>query len=64
MPYVIRKVRKQDCYKVSNKKTKKVYAKCSSLENAKKQVRLLQAIEKNASFKKKLANNRKTRKKK
>ena len=23
MPYVIRKVRKQDCYKVSNKKTKK-----------------------------------------
>lgn len=63
MPYVIRKVRKQDCYKVSNKKTKKVYAKCSSLENAKKQVRLLQAIEKNASFKKKLANNRKTRKK-
>tara|TARA_B100000941_G_C28176904_1_gene385104 strand:+ start:111 stop:302 length:192 start_codon:yes stop_codon:yes gene_type:complete len=63
MPYVIRKVRKQDCYKVSNKKTKKVYAKCSTLENAKKQVRLLQAIEKNASFKKKLANNRKTRKK-
>jgi len=62
MPYKIRKVNNKSCYKVYNKKTKKVYAKCSTLENAKKQVRLLQAIKNNASFKNKLKLNRKTRK--
>lgn len=62
MPYKIRKVNNKSCYKVYNKRTKKVYAKCSTLENAKKQVRLLQAIENNAAFKNKLKINRKTRK--
>ena len=36
---------KQSCYRVYNKRTKKVFSKCSSLENAKKQMRLLNAIE-------------------
>lgn len=51
MAYIIRKVRNKDGYKVSNKITKKVYAKCTSHENAKNQVRLLNAIEHNSNFK-------------
>lgn len=39
MPYTIRKVRNKDCYKVVNKINDKIYAKCSTLENAKKQKR-------------------------
>ena len=64
MPYVIRKVRNKDGYKVYNKETKKVYAKCTSHENAVKQVRLLNAIEHNAEFRprnKKTAKRRKTK---
>lgn len=45
MPYMLRKMPKQSCYRVYNKRTKKVFSKCSSLENAKKQMRLLNAIE-------------------
>ena len=45
MPYKLRKMPKQSCYRVYNKRTKKVFSKCSSLENAKKQMRLLNAIE-------------------
>lgn len=45
MPYIIRKVRNQDCYSVKNKESGKVHSKCSTLENAKKQVRLLRMIE-------------------
>lgn len=61
MPYKIRKVRNKSCYKVYKPKTKKVFAKCSTLENAQKQVRLLGAIENNYTFRKKLIAN-KTRK--
>lgn len=50
MPYVIRKVPNKACYRVTNKKTKKVFAKCSSKKNAEKQVRLLRAIENNKGF--------------
>ena len=50
MPYRIRKVTRKACYKVSNKKTKKVYAKCSTKEKAKKQIRLLTAIQYNSKF--------------
>lgn len=50
MPYSIRKVPNKACYRVTNKKTKKVYAKCSSKKNAEKQVRLLRAIENNKGF--------------
>lgn len=52
MPYTIRKVRNQPCYKVYNKNTKKVFAKCSSRKNAEKQVRLLRGIENNPKFRK------------
>ena len=51
MPYSIRKVSKKDCYSIKNKYTKRVFAKCATKENAKKQLRLLRAIEFNKSFK-------------
>ena len=51
MPYLLRKVRDQNCWSVRNKYTKKVFAKCSTKENAQKQMRLLRAIEFNKSFK-------------
>jgi len=43
MPYIIRKVRNQDCYTVKNRITGRVSAKCSTKENAKKQLRLLES---------------------
>ena len=61
MPYTVRKVRNKPCYRVSNKKTKKVYAKCSTKVNAKKQVKLLRAVENNPKFVEKLRNTRKNR---
>jgi hypothetical protein len=51
MPHYIRKVRGENCWSVRNKYTKKVFAKCATKENAKKQLRLLRAIEFNKSFK-------------
>ena len=51
MPYSIRKVSKKGCYSIKNKYTKRVFAKCATKENAKKQLRLLRAIEFNKSFK-------------
>lgn len=50
MPYIVRKVPNKTCYRVSNKKTKKVFAKCSSKENVTKQLRLLRAIQNNKNF--------------
>jgi len=61
MPYTVRKVRNKPCYRVSNKRTKKVYAKCSTKENAKKQVKLLRAVENNPKFVYKLRNTIKNR---
>ena len=63
MPYIIKKVRGKPCYRVQNKYTKKVFAKCSSKENAQKQIRLLRAIEFNKSFKLLSKKDRSTRKK-
>jgi len=60
MPYTSRKVPKKDCYRVSNRKTKRVFAKCSTKENAKKQLRLLRAIEYNKNF---IPRNKSSRKK-
>lgn len=45
MPYLIRKVRNQPCYKVINKITGKVHSQCSTKQNAEKQVRLLHMLE-------------------
>jgi len=37
-----------------NKKTKRVFAKCTTMEKAQKQLRLLRAIENSASFRAKI----------
>jgi hypothetical protein len=44
MPYSIRKVRNKECYCVKNTITNEIHSKCTTLEKAKSQVRLLQAI--------------------
>lgn len=46
----MRKVKGKNCYRVSNKKTKKVFAKCTTKKNATRQMRLLRAIENNKNF--------------
>lgn len=50
MPYTIRKMPGKKCYRVYNKDTKKVFAKCSTKTKAKKQLRLLRALH-NKTFK-------------
>ena len=50
MPYTIRKVPRKTCYKVSNRKTKRVFSKCTTKRRAKKQLRLLHALEYNKNF--------------
>ena len=62
MPYKTRKVRGKNCYRVFNRKSKRVFAKCASKENAIKQMRLLRAVENNKSFKLRLRNTRRNRK--
>ena len=42
MPYILRKIRNKDLYKVLNKTTSKIHSNGSTLENAKKQIRLLE----------------------
>jgi len=59
MPYGIR--RKKNCYSVFNKKTKKVFSKCTTRKKAVKQSRLLRAIMFNKEF---VPNRGNTRKKK
>lgn len=46
MPFKIRKLRNKDLYQVKNSKTKQIHSKHSTLEDAKKQVRLLYKLEK------------------
>jgi len=50
MPYSIRKVPKKSCYRVTNKRTKRVLAKCTTMKRANKQIRLLTAIDMNPNF--------------
>ena len=50
MPYKSRKMRGKPCYRVYNKKSKKVFAKCTTPENAEKQLRLLRALQYNKNF--------------
>jgi len=45
MPYKISKVKNKKCYKVIVIKSGKVLSKCSTLKNAKAQVRLLHSKE-------------------
>lgn len=56
MPYTIRYLRKKRCYSVINSKTKKVFSKCTTRQNAQNQSRLLRAIKYNPDFVKKLRN--------
>ena len=58
MPYKTRKVRNKPCYKVYNPVSKKVFSKCTTRDNAKRQIRLLQAIENNKKFAEKVRNGR------
>lgn len=51
MPYFSRKVRGKNCYRVSNKKKKHIFSKCTSKNNATKQLRLLRALQFNKKFK-------------
>lgn len=44
MPYTLRKLPRKQCYRVYNKDTKKVFAKCSIKGNAQKQIRLLHTL--------------------
>jgi len=50
MPYSIRKVPRKSCFRVSNRKTKRVFARCTSKRRAEKQVRLLRALENNRNL--------------
>ena len=50
MPYAIRKVRNKNCYTVYNKDNKRVFAKCTTMKRAKKQMILLRAIQYNKNF--------------
>lgn len=45
MPFSIRKVPNKNCYRIRNTETGRVHSKCSTLENAKAQLRLLRGIE-------------------
>jgi hypothetical protein len=47
MPFVIRKVRNENCWQVKNADTKKVYAKCTTKKKAEAQVRLLKMVTNN-----------------
>jgi hypothetical protein len=47
MPYVIRKVRNQDCFSVKNAETGRIHAKCTTRPKAEAQVRLLSKIDSN-----------------
>ena len=50
MPYCLRKVSGKNCYRITNKKTKKVFAKCTTRAKANRQLRLLRAIQNNKNF--------------
>lgn len=50
MPYTIRKIPNKQCYRVSNSKSKKVFSKCASKENAQKQMKLLRGLQYNKTF--------------
>lgn len=56
MPYATRKVRNRRCFKVYNRKTKRVFAKCTSKTKAKRQINLLRAVENSRTFRDRLRN--------
>lgn len=52
MPYSMKRVNRKGCRKwtVFNRKTRRVFAKCTSKKRATKQLNLLRAIENNPKF--------------
>ena len=51
MPYASRKVSgKRNCYRVYNKTSKRVFAKCATRKHAKQQMKLLRALQYNKKF--------------
>lgn len=50
MPYTLRKIPGKSCYRVRNKKTKRIFSKCTSKAKAIKQLKLLRAIQNNKNF--------------
>ena len=62
MPYKTRKVRGKNCYRVYNAKSKKTFAKCTSAQNAAKQMRLLRALQNSKTFRSQIRSNRATQK--
>lgn len=56
MPYATRKVPNRRCFKVYNRKTKRVFAKCTSKSKARRQINLLRALQNNKTFKNRLRN--------
>ena len=70
MPYLMRYLpnNKYRCWTVRKRKTKpnatgrKIFARCTTKEKAKRQLRLLRAIRYNPAFREHIANTRKARK--
>ena len=56
MPYATRKVPNRRCFKVYNRKTKRVFAKFTSKSKARRQINLLRALQNNKTFKNRLRN--------
>jgi hypothetical protein len=54
VPYTIRKTYRRPCYRVMNKRSRRVFAKCATLENARSQDRLLRGLLYNPDFKRRL----------
>ncbi len=50
-PYATKKVKTKKCYKVYNSKNKRVFSKCTTKLLAKRQMKLLRALQYNKSFK-------------
>jgi hypothetical protein len=50
MPYKIRKVTNKKCYRVSNKNSKRIFSKCTTMSRGKRQMKLLRAIQYNKGF--------------
>jgi hypothetical protein len=44
MPFVIKKVKNQNCWQVKNADTGHIYSKCTTKEKAERQVRLLHMV--------------------
>lgn len=63
MPYSVRKVPNKRCYRVTNRKSKRVMSKCTSKLRAEKQVRLLYGIENSRKFAKQVRTTRLTQRK-